>query len=64
MIVKEKQVAKAFYEKALGCFCLVNSLDISVYLNDWFPNVPGSYGFCFFSILLIYINATNINTFF
>jgi L-asparagine transporter-like permease len=36
---------------------------ISVYMKYWFPDVPGSVWIFLFAALLIYVNATSVNTF-
>ncbi|GED32936.1 amino acid permease [Brevibacillus centrosporus] len=36
---------------------------IAVYMNYWFPNVPGIVWILFFAIVLIYVNSTNVHTF-
>ncbi|MBT2715440.1 amino acid permease [Bacillus sp. ISL-57] len=36
---------------------------IAVYMKYWFPDVPGSIWIFLFAALLIYVNATSVNTF-
>lgn len=36
---------------------------IAVYMKYWFPDVPGSVWIFLFAALLIYVNATSVNTF-
>ncbi len=36
---------------------------VSVYMNYWFPNVPGIVWILLFAGVLIYVNATSVNTF-
>lgn len=36
---------------------------IAVYMKYWFPSVPGSVWIFLFAALLIYVNATSVNTF-
>ncbi len=36
---------------------------IAVYMNFWFPSVPGIVWILFFAAVLIYVNCTNVHTF-
>ncbi|HWO97048.1 MAG TPA: amino acid permease [Bacillus sp. (in: firmicutes)] len=36
---------------------------IAVYMKYWFPDVPGVVWILFFALVLIYVNATSVNTF-
>jgi L-asparagine transporter-like permease len=36
---------------------------IAVYMNYWFPTVPGIVWILFFAAVLIYVNSTNVHTF-
>lgn len=36
---------------------------IAVYMKHWFPDVPGFIWILFFAFVLIYVNATSVNTF-
>lgn len=36
---------------------------IAVYMKHWFPDVPGFIWILFFALVLIYVNATSVNTF-